>query len=293
MIRDITIGQYYQEDSVIHRLDPRTKIFLLILFSVGIFLQFTNNITSLMMSVIYLALVFVVMIISRIRILDLFKSLSVMWFMLIFLMIVYIINPVQNPNLPIAFTIFGRDVYWDAFVNMGYIILRLILLISLAMVLTSSTRPMDLTYAFEWYMHPLKVIHFPVHEIAMTLSIALRFIPTLLDETNRIMKAQESRGADFSHGFLRRFRAIISLMIPLFVSAIQRSEELANAMEVRGYDPRAKRTKYRLLRFGWRDLIAFLLIAAIFAGIIYLFVIAQNAETGFDIIKFIFGVKGF
>lgn len=276
---NMVFGRYVNVNTFVHRLDPRTKIFLLILFSVGIFLQFTNNITSLMMSLIYLALVFVVMIISRIRILDLFKSLSVMWFMLIFLMIVYIINPVQNPNLPLAFTIFGRDVYWDAFVNMGYIILRLILLISLAMVLTSSTRPMDLTYAFEWYMHPLKVIHFPVHEIAMTLSIALRFIPTLLDETNRIMKAQESRGADFKHGSIfRRFGAIISLIIPLFVSAIERSEQLANAMEARGYDPRAKRTRYKVLKGHPCDIVALVVSLLIFGGIVTLLVIDHNVS---------------
>mgnify|MGYP003295411488 CR=1 FL=1 len=275
----MVFGRYVNTNTFIHRLDPRTKIFLLILFSVGIFLQFTNNITSLMMSVIYLALVFVVMIICRIRILDLFKSLSVMWFMILFLMIIYIINPVQNPNLPVAFTIFGRDVYWDAFVNMGYIILRLTLLISLAMVLTSSTRPMDMTYAFEWYMYPLKVIHFPVHEIAMTLSIALRFIPTLLDETNRIMKAQESRGADFKHGSIfKRFGAIISLIIPLFVSAIERSEQLANAMEARGYDPKAKRTRYKVLKGRPCDIVALIVSLLIFGGIVTLLVIDRNVQ---------------
>ena len=108
------------------------------------------------------------------------------------------------------------------------------------------------------------------------------------------MKAQESRGADFSHGLGRRFRAIISLMIPLFVSAIDRSEELANAMEVRGYNPKAKRTRYRLLRFHWKDLLSFVLIGAIFAGIIYLFVIdRQSTSGGLDILQVIFNVKGF
>jgi len=139
----------------------------------------------------------------------------------------------------------------------------------------------------------LKVVRFPAHEIAMTLSIALRFIPTLLDETERIMKAQASRGVDFNHGGLfKRFGAVIALIIPLFVSALERSEELANAMIVRGYDPRAKRTKYRLLRFSWRDIIAFLFIGGIFAGIIFLFVIDTN-ENKLDLLQIIFGVKGF
>ena len=276
-MNNIVFGRYVNANTFVHKMDARTKIFLLILFSVGIFLQFTNNITNILISCCYLGGVFILMIITRINILHLFKSLSMMWLMMIFLMVIYIITPVKEPNLPIAFRIFGRDVYWDAFVNMGYIILRLMILISLAMILTSSTRPMDMTYAFEWYMYPLKVIRFPVHEIAMTLSIALRFIPTLLDETNRIMRAQESRGADFKHGSLfKRFGAIISLIIPLFVSAIDRSEQLANAMEARGYDPRAKRTRYKKLKANWRDIVALILGLAAFGGIIFLIVYDRN-----------------
>ena len=117
-------------------------------------------------------------------------------------------------------------------------------MIALTMVLTSTTKPMDLTYAIEWYLTPLKLVKFPSHIVAMTLSIALRFIPTLLDETHRIMKAQASRGVDFDHGgLIKRLSAIVSLIIPLFVSAIGRSEELSNAMEARGYDPYGKRSR--------------------------------------------------
>ena len=119
---------------------------------------------------------------------------------------------------------------------------------------------MDLTRGLEWGMTPLKAIKFPAHEIAMTISIALRFIPTILEETKRIMKAQESRGVDFVHGSIKnKFRAIISLIIPLFVSAIERSEELANAMEARGYDPKAKRTSFQKLKFHYNDLIGLLI----------------------------------
>ena len=276
-MNNIVFGRYVNANSFIHKMDARTKIFLLILFSVGIFLQFSNNITNVLISCCYLGGVFILMLITRINILNLFKSLSMMWFMMLFLLIVYILTPIKEPNLPLAFTIFGKEVYWDAFVNMGYIVLRLTILISLAMILTSSTRPMDMTYAFEWYMYPLKIIRFPVHEIAMTLSIALRFIPTLLDETNRIMRAQESRGADFKHGSLfKRFGAIISLIIPLFVSAIDRSEQLANAMEARGYDPRAKRTRYKKLKANWRDIVGLILGFAIFGGIIFLIVYDRN-----------------
>ena len=208
-------------------------------------------------------------------------------------MAIYIFIPNNNYYLPTAFSIGSLEVKWDAFCQSGYIVMRLILMIALTMVLTSTTKPMDMTYAFEWYMTPLKVVRFPAHEIAMTLSIALRFIPTLLDETERIMKAQASRGVDFNHGGLfKRFGAVIALIIPLFVSALERSEELANAMIVRGYDPRAKRTRYRLLRFSWRDIIAFLFIGGLFAGIIVLFVLDKK-DNPLDLINIIFHVKGF
>lgn len=293
---NLTFGRYTPYNSPIHKLDPRNKIFLMLLFMVGIFFQFKMWSTSLIMSGLYFVILIIIMILSRVSFIQLFKSMASMWLMIIFLLLIYILIPTSKHTIePEAFMMFNKyPVYWDSFCRAGYIILRLIMMLSLTMILTSTTKPMDMTYAFEWYMTPLKVIKFPAHEIAMTLSIALRFIPTLLDETNRIMKAQESRGADFSHGLGKRFRAIISLMIPLFVSAIDRSEELANAMEVRGYDPRGKRTRYRKLTFAWKDLFAFLLVGCIFAGIIVLFVIDQQSTTGgLDIINVIFKVKGF
>ena len=248
---------------------------------------------ALFLSGLYVIALIILMIISKVNFFSLFKSLSGMWLFIIILMAIYIFIPNNNYYLPEAFHIGSLSVKWDAFCQSGYIILRLILMISLTMVLTSTTKPMDMTYAFEWYMLPLKPLHFPTHEIAMTLSIALRFIPTLLDETERIMKAQASRGVDFNHGGLfKRFGAVIALIIPLFVSALERSEELANAMIVRGYDPRAKRSRYRLLRFSWRDIIAFLLVAAAFAGIIVLFVFDRTGSP-LDLIWHLFKVKGF
>ena len=289
----MTFGRYTFRETYVHHLDARNKIFLMILFMVGIFFQFHMWSTSLLLSGLYLTILIIIMIISRINFFQLFKSLSGMWMFIIILMAIYIFIPNNNYYLPTAFTIGSLEVKWDAFCQSGYIVLRLILMIALTMALTSTTKPMDMTYAFEWYMTPLKVVRFPAHEIAMTLSIALRFIPTLLDETERIMKAQASRGVDFNHGGLfKRFGAVIALIIPLFVSALERSEELANAMIVRGYDPRAKRTRYRLLRFTWRDIIAFLLIGALFAGIIVLFVFDKK-DNPLDLINIIFHVKGF
>ena len=292
----MTFGRYTFRETYVHHLDARNKIFLMILFMVGIFFQFHMWSTALLLSGLYFVILIAVMIFARVNFFSLFRSLSGMWMFIIILMAIYIFIPNNNYYLPVAFKIGSLEVQWDAFCQTAYIILRLILMIALTMVLTSTTKPMDMTYAFEWYMSPLKLIkplRFLAHEIAMTLSIALRFIPTLLDETERIMKAQASRGVDFNHGGLfKRFGAVIALIIPLFVSALERSEELANAMIVRGYDPRAKRTRYRLLRFTWRDAIAFVLITGLFAGIIILFVL-DTKENPLDLINIIFHVKGF
>ena len=289
----MTFGRYTFRETYIHHLDARNKIFLMILFMVGIFFQFNLWSTSLILSGIYFIVLIILLIISKVNFLSLFKSLSGMWLFILIIVAIYIFFPSNTYYLPVAFSVGDLQVKWDAFCLAGYILLRLILMISLTMILTSTTKPMDMTYAFEWYMSPLKVIKFPAHEIGMTLSIALRFIPTLLDETERIMKAQASRGVDFNHGgIFKRFGAVIALIIPLFVSALERSEELAYAMIVRGYDPRAKRTRYRLLRFSWRDIIAFLFIGSLFAGIIILFVL-DTKENPLDLINIIFHVKGF
>ena len=292
----MTFGRYTFRETYVHHLDARNKIFLMILFMVGIFFQFHMWSTALLLSGLYFVILIAIMIFARVNFFSLFRSLSGMWMFILILMAIYIFIPNNNYYLPVAFKIGSLEVQWDAFCQTAYIILRLILMIALTMVLTSTTKPMDMTYAFEWYMSPLKLIRplrFLAHEIAMTLSIALRFIPTLLDETERIMKAQASRGVDFNHGGLfKRFGAVIALIIPLFVSALERSEELANAMIVRGYDPRAKRTRYRLLRFSWRDLIAFLLVGAAFAGIIVLFVFDRTGSP-LDLIWHLFRVKGF
>ena len=292
----MTFGRYSFRDTFVHRLDARNKIFLMVLCMVAIFFQFKMWSTALFLSGLYFVALIILMIISKVNILQLFKSLAGMWLFIIILMAIYIFIPNNNYYLPVAFKIGSLQVKWDAFCQSGYIVLRLIMMISLTMVSTSTTKPMDMTYAFEWFLSPLKLIkpaRFVAHEIAMTLSIALRFIPTLLEETERIMKAQASRGVDFNRGGLfKRFGAVIALIIPLFVSALERSEELANAMIVRGYDPRANRTRYRLLRFSWRDIIAFSLVAIGFDGVIVLFVFDRTGSP-LDLIYRLFGVKGF
>ena len=285
---NITFGRYTPYNTFTHKLDARNKLFLTILLIVGIFFQFRVWSTTLAFSLLLLILLNLLMLVSRVSFIQLFNSLKGMWLLIIFMFAIYIFIPNSTYSGPIAFNI-GFDVYWQAFYQAGYIILRLILMIALMMVLTSTTTPMNLTYAFEWYMTPLKVIKVPVHAIAMTLSIALRFIPTLLEETDRIMKAQASRGVDFNHGrIMKRFKAIISLIIPLFISAIDRSEELSNAMEARGYDPMAKRSKYRILRFSWRDLIAFVIGGSLFASIVVFFVFDKMSDNGINVLQVLF-----
>ena len=289
---NLTFGRYTPFNTVIHRLDPRNKIILTLFLLVSIFLKVDSWSTTLILSAFILIFLIIVMALSKINVLNIFKSLKAMWLLISFLLIIYIFvpNPTYNPG-HILFYIGSVPVNYDAFYQSGYIILRIVMMLMVTMILTSTTSPMNLTYGLEWYMTPLKLVKFPSHIVAMTLSIALRFIPTLLDETSRIIKAQSSRGVDFNHGgFIKRFRAIISLIIPLFVSAIMRSEELSNAMEARGYDPYAKRSKYRILKFHLSDLFAFIVVGGIFATLLALVILDTNGAK-VDLIQWIFGFE--
>ena len=286
----VTFGRYSPLNTFIHKLDPRNKIFLLALIMSMVFFKFSIWSTNLIISGIMLIITFILVLLSKIRIRDILRSLASMWIMIIFLMIIYVFIP-NSTYKNVAFVIGNYKIYWDAFYQCGYIILRLVMMLILTMILTSTTKPLDLTYAFEWYMTPLKIIKFPAHVIAMTISIALRFIPTLLEEASRIMKAQSSRGVDFSSGGLgKKFKAIISLIVPLLISSFQRSEELAYAMEVKGYDPKEKRTRYRKLSFTYRDLFSSLIVLILFAGLLTLLIYNYNVGH-VDLIKFFFHVN--
>lgn len=290
-MNNLTFGRYSPYNTLTHRLDPRNKIFLMIVLFVCVFLKVTVWSSTLLISGVLLLFLVGVMVFSKVSIFSLLKSLLAMWFLFIFLLVIYIFvpNPAYSGSL-VAFTINNYPIYVLAFVQWGYIVIRLVMMLMITMILTSTTKPMDLTYGLEWYLTPLKILKFPSHIVAMTLSIALRFIPTLIDETNRIIKAQSSRGVDFNHGgIFKRFRAIFALIIPLFVSAITRSEELSDAMEARGYDPYAKRSRYRKLKYHLCDLFAFMLVLLVFAGILYL-VIHDGYFGRVDIIYWISGV---
>ena len=248
-MNNISLGRYIPYDTIIHKLDPRTKILAMILLLVCVFLPIGYIGYAAL-----LILVFTLLKVAKIKISSIYKSLKPMWFMMLFILI---INMFLIQEGDVLFTLFNRPFYTKAFTQTLMIVIRLALMISVTTVLTATTKPLDLTYGLEFFMTPLKVIKFPAHEIAMTISIALRFIPTILEETQKIMKAQASRGVDLQEGKLKeKISAIISLIIPLFISAFQRSEELANAMEARGYNPSAKRTRYRVLKFQAKDVLS-------------------------------------
>lgn len=257
-MNNISLGRYIPYDTIIHKLDPRSKIIAMILLLVCVFLPIGYIGFAAL-----LVLIFILLKITKIKVSSIFKSLKPMWFMMIFILV---INMFLIQDGDVLFVLFGRSFYVKAFTQTLMIIIRLMLMISVTTVLTATTKPLDLTYGLEYFMSPLKVIKFPAHEIAMTISIALRFIPTILEETQKIMKAQASRGVDLQEGKLKeKIGAIVSLIIPLFISAFQRSEELANAMEARGYNPSAKRTRYRILKFKKIDF-ASLIISVLVLG---------------------------
>jgi len=289
-MNSIALGRYVPHNTFIHRMDPRNKIFCLIALMVAIFISYpTYELTFVIGGAVAIFIV-ALLLLARVRIIDVFKSLKVLWFFVLLLMIINVFAPPANA-VNVAFTIGKTNIYYEAIFQSLKIILRLVLMIMLTTLLTATTKPLDLTYGLEWYMSPLKVIKFPAHEVAMTISIALRFIPTLLDETDRIMKAQSSRGVDFKHGKLSsRIKAIVSLIIPLFISSFQKSEELADSMEARGYDPRAVRTRYRILKFGVNDLLAFILCLLVLGGTIVSSVLVYDLNTAHFLPIFILSI---
>lgn len=260
---NITFGKYLPIKSYIHNLDPRLKIVSLMIFLVAVFFD-AGFIGYAILSV----FVLIVALLSKIKMKHVFKAIKPMLFMVVFLTIfnVFLIKTGEP-----LFSIFSLTIYSGALLQSAYIFIRLILIITLTTILTSSTKPLDLTLAIESLLTPLKKIKFPAHEIAMMISIALRFIPDLLDETKRIMKAQASRGVDFNEGkFMEKVKSIVSLIIPLFISAFQRAEELANAMESRNYNPEASRTKYKSLSWEMQDTIAFTVVLMVSTLVIVL-----------------------
>ena len=264
MIRDITIGQYYPAPSVLHRLDPRTKTVGTVAFIVALFV--VNN-WGYIVCTFYLASL---IILSKVPLKFMVKGLKAL---LVVLILTMAINAFLTPG-EIIFQWKFIKITIEGLKMAGLMGLRLVYLILGASLLTLTTTPNQLTDGLERLLSPLKVFKVPVHEIAMMMSIALRFIPILLDETDKIMKAQTARGADFeTGGIAKRIKAMVPLFVPLFVSAFRRANDLALAMEARCYHGGEGRTQMKPLRYKKRDYIAYVIIAAALALVIVLRVV--------------------
>ncbi|MCL2176338.1 MAG: energy-coupling factor transporter transmembrane protein EcfT [Firmicutes bacterium] len=250
-MREMTFGQYYPAESVIHKLDPRLKIVLTLAYIVTIF--FVNNFLAFGVVFIFLlSLVFL----SSVPIRMILKAVRPIMYIIIFTAILNLFWGVDGTRV---WNWWFITIYREALFNTALLMLRLMFLVMGPALLTLTTTPMDLTDGIERLLSPLKVVRFPVHELALVMSIALRFIPILMEETDKIIKAQKSRGANFDSGnIFKRAAALIPILIPLFVSAFRRAEELALAMDSRCYKGGKGRTRMKLLKFSLTDFLAVL-----------------------------------
>lgn len=261
MLSDITIGQYFPGNSILHRLDPRTKVVLLFFYLVLIFLC-KSGISYGVMTALTAAL----MLLSKVPMRMMLRSLKPLWWIILFTFVVHIFSTPGEELCKVAFL----SVTAEGIVEGFYICLRLVLLICLSSLLTFTTSPLKLTDAMEALLSSGKRVGVPAHELAMMMTIALRFVPTLIQETDRIMKAQQSRGADFMTGsIMKRMQAFVPVLVPLFLSAFRRADDLAMAMEARCYRGGEGRTQMKALKITSIDYVAWgfsiLLIAAVLA----------------------------
>ena len=261
MLRDITIGQHFPGTSLVHPFDPRMKLVLTIVYIVLLFAA--SNPLGLTLSILFLALMYKV---AQIPFKMILKSLKPILPIVVFTAVLnlFFVSGEGDPLVKLGFlTIYAEGVRYAVLMAV-----RVMALIAGTSLLTYTTSPIVLTDAIEQLLKPLGRLHFPVHELAMMMSIALRFIPTLIEETDKIMNAQKARGADFETGsIIDRAKALIPVLVPLFISAFRRADELATAMECRCYQGGEGRTKMKLLRYGRNDFFAFGGLAALIAVI--------------------------
>ena len=261
MLKDITLGQYFPGKSPVHLLDPRTKLIMLVVYIVALFMA-VNWVSYAVLA----AFLVIVIKISTIPPKSIIRGMKPLVMILVFTGILNIFFTTGEGKPLIDFWIF--TVYAEGLERALFMIVRILMLISATFLLTYTTSPISLTDGLESLMKSLKVIKVPVHELSMMMCIALRFIPTLIEETDKIMSAQKARGADFESGnLMEKAKALIPILVPLFISAFRRADELATAMECRCYQGGEGRTKMKLLRYSLWDYEAFgigiLLIAAV------------------------------
>ena len=249
MLRDITLGQYYQTDSVLHRLDPRVKLIGTFAFIVGLFLA--GNVAGYAVAAIFLVSMIKL---SHVPVKFMLKGMKAIAFLIV---ITVVFNTFMTPG-EVLIQVWKLKVTKEGLIMAAKLAVRLSFLIVGSSIMTLTTTPNQLTDAIESVMGPLKRLHVPVHEVAMMMSIALRFIPILMDETDKIMKAHEARGASFDSGnLIDKTKALIPLLVPLFISAFRRANDLAMAMEARCYRGGDSRTKMKPLIYRRRDVLGY------------------------------------
>lgn len=262
MLRDITIGQYYQTKSKVHDLDPRVKIVATLAFIIFLFL--VNNMTGYIIAAAYLA---TTIYLSHVPPSFIFRGMKAIFMLL---MITVLFNIFLTPGKTI-FTFWILKITKEGLIMAGRMAIRLIFLITGSSILTLTTTPNQLTDGLEVLLNPLKKVRVPVHEIAMMMAIALRFIPILMEETDKIMKAQMARGADFeSGGIIQKAKSLVPILVPLFISAFRRANDLAMAMEARCYHGGDGRTRMKPLIYKKHDFVAYLVVTVFMISMVVL-----------------------
>ena len=261
MLKDITLGQYFPGKSFVHKLDPRTKLLVLVAYIVTLFMA-----GGWIGYGLCAAFLIVSILVSTIPVKSIVRGMKPLVFILLF---TGILNVFFTAGETVLLDLGFVSVTLEGLQRAVFMMVRILLLVSGTFLLTYTTSPISLTDGLESLMSPLKMIHVPVHELSMMMCIALRFIPTLIEETDKIMAAQKARGADFENGSLMdRVKALIPILVPLFISAFRRADELATAMECRCYQGGDGRTKMKLLRYCANDFQAFAVAALLMTAVI-------------------------
>ncbi len=259
MLKDITLGQFFPGNSPVHRMDPRTKLVLLIVYIVALF----SAVNWISYGVVF-AFLAITIAVSRIPLKAIVRGMKPLVVILVFTGVLNLFFTVGEGEPLVDFWVI--TIYAEGVVRALFMVIRILMLISGTFLLTYTTSPISLTDGLEALLSPLKVLRLPVHELSMMMCIALRFIPTLIEETDKIMSAQKARGADFETGsLLQRVKALVPILVPLFISAFRRADELATAMECRCYQGGEGRTKMKLLRYSYFDFVALGIGAALVA----------------------------
>lgn len=251
-MNNFALGRYMPLDSLVHKMDPRSKIMIMLFIMVAIFIP-----AGIIGYAIIALFVGVALVLSKLSVGYALKAMKPMLFMMVFLLVINLFVLKTGTKL-VDFGWFS--IYSGAIYQTLYIVVRLLFMVIITTILTATTKPLDLTLGIEKLLKPFEKIGVPAHIIAMMISIALRFIPTLIEETQRIMNAQASRGVDLENGTLKeKITAILSLIVPLFVSSFERADQLANAMEARGYNPNKTRTRYKVLKMQGIDYVSMIM----------------------------------